>query len=28
VKMVLHAGDVKNGSSTCNDERFADLAAL
>jgi hypothetical protein len=25
---VLHAGDVKSGSSTCSDERFADLAAL
>jgi hypothetical protein len=28
VRMVLHAGDVKNGSSTCDDARFADLAAL
>lgn len=28
VRLVLHAGDVKNGSSTCDDERFADLAAL
>lgn len=28
VRMVLHAGDVKSGSSTCDDGRFADLAAL
>ena len=28
VRMVLHAGDVKNGKSTRDDERFADLAAL
>jgi hypothetical protein len=28
VRMVLHAGDVKNGSSTCDDARFADLARL
>src|SRR5512135_2653479 len=28
VRMVLHAGDVKNGKSTCSNERFADLAAL
>ena len=28
VRFVLHAGDVKNGSSTCDDARFADLAAL
>jgi Calcineurin-like phosphoesterase len=28
VRFVLHAGDVKNGSSTCDDGRFADLAAL
>ncbi len=28
VRMVLHAGDVKNGSSTCDDARFADLSAL
>ncbi len=28
VRFVLHAGDVKNGSSTCDDRRFADLAAL
>lgn len=28
VRMVLHAGDVKSGSSTCDDARFADLAAL
>ncbi len=28
VRWVLHGGDVKNGSSTCSDERFADLAAL
>ena len=28
VRTVLHAGDVKSGSSTCSDERFADLAAL
>lgn len=28
VRLVLHAGDVKNGSSTCDDARFADLAGL
>ena len=28
VRMVLHAGDVKSGGSTCDDGRFADLAAL
>jgi Calcineurin-like phosphoesterase len=28
VRLVLHAGDVKTGSSTCDDARFADLAAL
>ncbi|WP_169979934.1 metallophosphoesterase [Microbispora sp. H10836] len=28
VRFVLHAGDVKNGSSTCDDARFADLAGL
>lgn len=28
MRFVLHAGDVKNGSSTCDDARFADLAAL
>ena len=28
VRMVLHAGDIKSGSSTCDDARFADLAAL
>jgi hypothetical protein len=28
IRFVLHAGDVKNGSSTCDDARFADLAAL
>jgi len=28
VELVLHAGDVKDGSSTCDDARFADLAAL
>ncbi|TYC17667.1 metallophosphoesterase [Actinomadura syzygii] len=28
VRYVLHAGDVKNGSSTCDDARFADLAGL
>ncbi|MGE5764958.1 MAG: metallophosphoesterase [Mycobacterium leprae] len=28
VRMVLHAGDVKNGGSACSDERFADLTAL
>jgi hypothetical protein len=28
VRMVLHAGDVKSGSSTCSDARFADLADL
>jgi hypothetical protein len=28
VKFVLHAGNVKDGSSTCDDARFADLAGL
>jgi hypothetical protein len=28
VRMVLHAGDVKTGSSTCDDARFARLAGL
>lgn len=28
VRFVLHAGDVKDGSSTCDDARFADLAEL
>nr|WP_055506254.1 metallophosphoesterase [Nonomuraea pusilla] len=28
VRFVLHAGDVKNGSSTCDDARFAALAEL
>ncbi|WP_211588493.1 metallophosphoesterase [Allorhizocola rhizosphaerae] len=28
VRIVLHAGDIKNGSSTCDDARFADLATL
>ena len=28
VRWVLHGGDVKNGSSTCDDARFADLAGL
>jgi hypothetical protein len=28
VRMVLHAGDIKSGSSTCDDARFADLAGL
>jgi Calcineurin-like phosphoesterase len=28
IDFVLHAGDVKNGSSTCDDARFADLSAL
>lgn len=28
VRLVLHAGDVKDGSSTCDDARFADLGAL
>ena len=28
VRFVLHAGDVKNGSSTCDDARFADLRRL
>ena len=28
VRLVLHAGDVKDGSSTCDDARFADLAGL
>jgi hypothetical protein len=28
IRMVLHAGDVKSGSTTCDDARFADLAAL
>jgi Calcineurin-like phosphoesterase len=28
IRFVLHAGDIKNGSSTCDDARFADLSAL
>jgi hypothetical protein len=28
VRLVLHAGDIKNGSSTCDDARFADLRQL
>jgi hypothetical protein len=28
VRLVLHAGDVKTGSSTCDDARFARLAGL
>lgn len=28
VRFVLHAGDVKSGSQTCDDARFADLAQL
>ncbi|HEX8630437.1 MAG TPA: hypothetical protein VF755_19935, partial [Catenuloplanes sp.] len=28
VRFVLHAGDVKSGSTTCDDARFADLAGL
>ncbi|MFG2086848.1 MULTISPECIES: metallophosphoesterase [unclassified Spirillospora] len=28
IRLVLHAGDVKNGSSTCDNARFADLAEL
>lgn len=28
IRLVLHAGDVKSGSSTCDDARFADLASL
>lgn len=28
VRLVLHAGDIKNGSSTCDDARFADLFQL
>jgi hypothetical protein len=28
VRFVLHAGDIKNGSSTCDDARFADLRQL
>jgi hypothetical protein len=28
VQMVLHAGDIKNGSSTCDDARFKDLLGL
>ena len=28
VRFVLHAGDVKNSTSTCDDARFADLARL
>lgn len=28
VSMVLHAGDVKSGGTTCDDARFADLRAL
>lgn len=28
VDLVLHLGDIKNGSSTCTDERFRSLRAL
>ncbi|GGL13740.1 hypothetical protein Sme01_71050 [Sphaerisporangium melleum] len=28
VSFVMHAGDIKDGSSTCDDARFADLAGL
>jgi hypothetical protein len=28
VRMVLHAGDVKNGTSTCDDARLTDVAGL
>ncbi|WP_113702135.1 metallophosphoesterase, partial [Nonomuraea lactucae] len=28
IRFVLHAGDVKNGSTTCDDARFATLAGL
>jgi hypothetical protein len=28
VRMVLHAGDVKDGRSACSDQRYGDLAAL
>jgi len=28
VRLVLHAGDVKSGSTTCDDARFDDLASL
>ena len=28
VRLVLHAGDVKSGSQTCDDARFADIAQL
>ena len=28
INFVLHAGDIKNGASTCDDARFEDLAAL
>jgi len=28
VRFVLHAGDIKNGSSTCDDARFVDLRRL
>ena len=28
ISLVLHGGDIKNGSSTCDDARFADIAAL
>lgn len=28
VRLVLHAGDVKSGSQTCDDARFADLATV
>jgi hypothetical protein len=28
VRLVLHLGDIKNGSSTCTDERFLSLRAL
>ena len=27
ISLVLHGGDIKNGSSTCDDVRFADIAA-
>jgi hypothetical protein len=28
IRMVLHAGDIKSGSTTCDDARFEDLAGL
>ncbi len=28
VRLVLHAGDVKSGSQTCDDARFADIAGV